>query len=455
MASAQGSILIVDDNEELLFALELYLKPHFKLIHTLRSPKNLLHQLEQVEYDIILLDMNFSAGVNSGNEGLYWLNRILEVSPTACVVLITAFGEVELAVKAIKDGAADFIQKSWDEEKILATIQSAYRQRKSRQEIKNLKAKQQHLSSQLNSNHEFLVGTSPAMKKVMEIVTKVAPTEANVLIVGENGTGKEVVARAIHNLSSRRNQVLINVDLGSLSETLFESELFGAKRGAFTDAKEDRIGRMELASGGTLFLDEIGNIPTNLQSKLLGALQNRAITPLGAAHPVPIDIRLISATNQNLESMIQAGCFREDLLYRINTITIALPPLRERIEDIPLLAQHFLDKYANHYLKEKMNLGALAIKKLCAYGWPGNVRELQHVMEKSVIMTNTLTLGEEDILINADAAQLKAGNFSLAEHERLLISKAIEACHGNISKASEKLGINRSTLYEKIKKYGL
>ena len=457
MAATGGRILIVDDNEELLFALQLYLAPYFKHIDILKSPKTLLNQLEREDYDLVLLDMNFASGINNGNEGLYWLKRILEVDAMACVVLITAYGEVELAVRAIKEGATDFIQKSWDEEKILATLQAAYRQRKSKQEIKSLKVKQHHLSNQIHAKHAFVVGSSPAMKKVMDTVAKVAPTEANVLIVGENGTGKEVIASAIHNLSNRHNQVLINIDLGSLSETLFESELFGAKKGAYTDAKEDRVGRMELASGGTLFMDEIGNIPLHLQSKLLGALQNREITPLGAQRSTPIDIRLISATNKNLETLIKEGLFREDLLYRINTITIELPPLRERLEDIPLLAQFFLERYCNHYQKDKMVLHPSAIKKLESHSWPGNIRELQHVIEKSVIMAASAKLSDEDILItgNKTAGLTNPSSFSLAEHERMLISKAVEACHGNISKAAEKLGINRSTLYEKMKKYGI
>jgi len=457
MPLPQGKILIVDDNEELLYALQLYLSPHFKKIDILKSPKQLLNQLEKDDYDLILLDMNFKAGTQTGNEGLYWMSRILERDPSSCVVLITAYGDVELAVNALKEGAADFIQKSWDEEKILSSILSAYQKRKSKLEIKRLKSSQQHLTNQLDDRFPLVIGKSPAMERVMETVHKVASTDANILLTGENGTGKEVVARAIHRLSKRKDQLFVGVDVGSLSETLFESELFGAKKGAYTDLRDDRVGRMVIASGGTLFLDEIGNISTHLQAKLLGAIQNREVTPLGANHPTSIDVRLISATNRNLHKMVTEGGFREDLLYRINTILIELPPLRERKEDIPLLAKFFLQKYADHYQKGNLELHPAAEKKLLAHSWPGNVRELQHVMEKAAILCGGNLLTADYIIPSGSHSSelLEPNNFSLTDHERILIVKALESCGGNISKAAQMLGINRSTLYDKMKRHDI
>lgn len=457
MPLPQGKILIVDDNEELLYALQLYLSPHFKKIDILKSPKQLLNQLEKDDYDLILLDMNFKAGTQTGNEGLYWMSRILERDPTSCVVLITAYGDVELAVNALKEGATDFIQKSWDEEKILSSILSAYQKRKSKMKIKRLRSSQQHLTNQIDNRFPLVIGKSLAMERVMETVHKVASTDANILLTGENGTGKEVVARAIHHLSKRKDQLFVGVDVGSLSETLFESELFGAKKGAYTDLHDDRVGRMVIATGGTLFLDEIGNISTHLQTKLLGVIQNREVTPLGANHPTSIDVRLISATNKNLHKMVTEGGFREDLLYRINTILIELPPLRERKEDIPVLAKFFLQKYADHYQKGNLELHPAAEKKLLAHSWPGNVRELQHVMEKAAILCSGNLLTADYILPSGShtGELLEPNNFSLTDHERILIVKALESCGGNISKAAQMLGINRSTLYDKMKRHGI
>jgi len=454
---AKPSILIVDDNEELHFALKVYLAPHFGIIEAIKNPNQVLSKIEKNNFDVILLDMNFNAGINNGNEGLYWLKRILEIDPNACVVMITAYGDIELAVKSMKEGAIDFIQKSWDDQKILSTLLSAYKQHCSRLEIKDLKEKQKHLNHQLNKHHHMITGNSPLMKKVMETVKKVAATDANILIVGENGTGKEVIAREIHNLSKRNDQVFINVDMGSIAETLFESELFGYKKGAFTDAKEDRVGRIEVANKGTLFLDEIGNIPIHLQPKLLSAIQNREIVPLGSSISKSIDVRLISATNQPLKSMVEKGIFREDLLYRINTITIELPPLRERVEDIPELASYFLKKYAEHYCKPNMTLQPSALKKLTGYNWPGNIRELQHTIERAIILSNSSVLNDTDITLNLPN-QLESdeeNRFSITSQEKRLIVQVLEVCNGNIKLASQKLGINRSTLYDKMKKYGI
>ncbi|MFA9371811.1 MAG: sigma-54-dependent transcriptional regulator [Labilibaculum antarcticum] len=455
--AGKGKLLIIDDNVELLFALQLFLKPHFAKIDTIKNPNQLLSQLEVDEYDVYLLDMNFKAGINSGNEGLYWLNRILDFDSNACVVLITAYGDVELAVKAMKEGAVDFIQKSWDENKILSTLLSAYKLRNSKLEIKGLKEKQKQINHQINKNTQFVRGNSKGMLNVFRTVEKVAATKANVLITGENGTGKEVIARELHLLSHRKDQVFVSVDLGSLSENLFESELFGSKKGAFTDAKEDRMGRFELASGGTLFLDEIGNVPIHLQTKLLTAIQNKQIVPVGGNSPVEVDVRILAATNCNLLEMAAEGLFREDLLYRLNTITIELPPLRERIDDIPELAEFFLQKYADQYNKGECTLEKSAIKKLSQYSWPGNIREFQHIIEKSVILSDTKKLSASDVLIGEGFQLSKKilDSFNLTDNEKLLIEKVIKHTGGNVSLAAKELGINRSTLYDKIKKYDL
>jgi two-component system response regulator HydG len=455
--AGKGKLLIIDDNEELLFALQLFLNSHFAKIDTIKNPNQLLSQLDKEDYDVYLLDMNFKAGINSGNEGLYWLKRILEFDVNACVILITAYGDVDLAVRAMKEGAVDFIQKSWDENKILSTLLSAYKLRNSKLEIKGLKEKQKQINHQINKNTQFVRGNSKAMQEVFRTVEKVAATEANVLMIGENGTGKEVIARELHLLSHRKDQVFVSVDLGSLSDNLFESELFGSKKGAFTDAKEDRMGRFELASGGTLFLDEIGNVPIHLQTKLLTAIQNKLIVPVGGNSPVEVDVRILAATNCNLLEMVSNGTFREDLLYRLNTIMIELPPLRERIDDIPELADFFLQKYASQYNKGECTLEKLAVKKLSQYSWPGNIREFQHIIEKSVILSDTQKLSASDVLIGEGFQLSKKilDSFNLTDNEKFLIEKAIKHTGGNMSLAAKELGINRSTLYDKIKKYDL
>ncbi|MDM8159835.1 sigma-54 dependent transcriptional regulator [Labilibaculum sp. K2S] len=455
--AGKGKLLIIDDNEELLFALQLFLNSHFAKIDTIKNPNQLLSQLDVDEYDVYLLDMNFKAGINSGNEGLYWLKRILEFDANACVVLITAYGDVELAVKAMKEGAVDFIQKSWDENKILSTLLSALKLRNSKLEIKGLKEKQKQINHQINRNTQFVKGSSNAMNEVFRTVEKVAGTEANVLIVGENGTGKEVIARELHLSSHRKDQVFVSVDLGSLSDNLFESELFGSKKGAFTDAKEDRMGRFELASGGTLFLDEIGNVPLHLQTKLLTAIQNKQVVPVGGNSPVEVDVRILAATNCNLFEMVSNGTFREDLLYRLNTITIELPPLRERIEDIPELAVFFLQKYADQYQKGECVFEKSALKKLSQYSWPGNIREFQHIIEKSVILSDTKKIAAVDVLLGEELQLSKKilDSLNLSDNEKFLIEKAVKHTGGNLSLAAKELGINRSTLYDKIKKYDL
>ncbi|MDE5420307.1 sigma-54 dependent transcriptional regulator [Labilibaculum sp. DW002] len=455
--AGKGRLLIIDDNAELLFALQLFLNTHFEKIDTIKNPNLLLSKLEEQEYDVYLLDMNFKAGVNSGNEGLYWMNRILEFDSNACVILITAYGDVELAVKAMKEGAVDFIQKSWDESKILSTLLSAVKLRKSKLEVKGLKEKQKQINHQINKNINFVKGESEAMTQVFRTVDKVAKTDANVLIIGENGTGKELIAREIHLQSTRKDEVFVSVDLGSLSESLFESELFGSKKGAFTDAKEDRIGRFELASGGSLFLDEIGNIPLNLQAKLLTAIQNKQIIPLGGNSPINVDVRIVVATNSNLFQMVADGLFREDLLYRLNTIVIDIPSLKDRSEDIPELVDFFLNKYAKLYKREELTFDKSALKKMGQYSWPGNIRELEHVIEKSVILADTNKVGATDVLIGDDNQISKkiVESLNLNENEKFLIEKAIKHTGGNMSLAAKELGINRSTLYDKLKRYDL
>jgi len=456
MSKYQGKVLIVDDNRELLSALKMMLSQHFVEVQTEKNPNLLPTLLRQEQYDLILLDMNFSAGVSTGNEGLYWMHKIHEIDHRITIVFITAYGDVELAVKSMKEGATDFIQKSWDEDKILSTMISAFRLHQSKLEIQTLKNKQKHLSEEMEKDHTVHWCRSDKMKRVYDMIDKVAPTDANILLTGENGTGKEVIAREIHKRSRRKHEIFVNVDLGAVSESLFESELFGHIKGAFTDAKTDRAGRFEIASGGTLFLDEIGNLPMKLQGKLLSTLQNRTIMPVGASKPVPIDVRLISATNQPLFDMVENNHFREDLLYRINTIQIDIPPLRERQEDIPGLANFFTEQYCAKYRKTSLSINQQTMEKMQAYHWPGNIRELQHSIEKAVILSDTDEI-QPDFLFPEKITSFKPhqNSFNLEENEKHIIASALEKFRGNISLTAEKLGINRSTLYAKIRKYGL
>ena len=450
-----GNILIVDDNKNVLSALSLLLQSEFKKVDTISNPNRLPHELQTNDYDVILLDMNFSAGISTGNEGIYWLNEIKKTNPTIEVVMFTAYGDIELAVKATKNGAADFILKPWDNDKMIATLNSACNLRKSNNEVKKLKTKEQSLISEINKEQKLLIGTSVPMLKILQLISKVAKTDANILITGENGTGKEVIAREIHRQSLRSNQLMVSVDMGSIPETLFESELFGHKKGAFTDAIEDRMGKFQLADKGTLFLDEIGNIPLHLQSKLLVALQTRTVVPVGSNKENQVDIRLICATNQNVEQMVASEIFREDLLYRINTIHIEVPPLRERLEDIELLATYFIRKFGNKYNKPSLKFSTNTISKLQKYNWPGNVRELEHTIEKSVILATSDILTPDDFTFKS----LKKINTSppqtIEEMEKQMINRAIENNDGNLSAAATQLGITRQTLYNKMKKYDI
>lgn len=444
-----GTVLLVDDNKSVLTSLELLLEERFDQVETASHPNRILSVLDTQTIDLVILDMNFSAGVNTGNEGLFWLRRIQEIAPGLPVIMLTAYGDVELAVKALKSGAADFVLKPWDNEILLEKIETALqsatgnkRKSKSRKEV----------PSRLREP-AMIIGHSPAMMKLIKIVTKVAKTDANVLITGENGTGKEMLAREIHRLSLRSRREIVNVDMGAVSESLFESELFGHEKGAFTDARESRAGKFEAASGGTLFLDEIGNLPLSLQAKLLAALQNREITRLGSNRKIPVDIRLITATNRNLPEMVAQSLFREDLFYRLNTIQIEIPPLRKRREDIPLFTDYFLKKYTDLYKRTEITLHPLALEKLQNYDWPGNIRELQHTIEKAVILAERNRIRAADLFIQPGKTVAFNEVSNLNEVERQAIEAAITQNEGNLTAAAEQLGVSRQTLYNKLKRF--
>lgn len=452
---ARGNVLIVDDNKSILSALEILLSPDFQTVTTLSDPNQIPTELRKKEYNLVILDMNFTSGINSGNEGIYWLGRIKETYPEISVVMITAYGDVELTVKALKLGATDFFLKPWDNNKLLATLKSAIQLNWSKKEVNQLREKEKGLKNVINKDQKFIVGSSPKLVQVLNLVRKVAKTDANILITGENGTGKELIAQEIHRISDRAQEVMVNVDMGAITETLFESELFGHMKGAFTDARENRPGKFEVADKGTLFLDEIGNLSFHLQAKLLAAIQNRQIARIGSNQMIPIDIRLICATNKNLESMVSEGLFREDLLYRINTIQIEVPPLRDRGDDILVLSDFFLKKYSSKYNKPTLRINQQAQDKLLKYSWPGNIRELQHTIEKAVILSEGNVLKPEDFFMRPllSAKQTKA-DLTLDDMEKRMIHHAIEKYNGNLSAAADQLGITRQTLYNKIKKIG-
>ncbi|MFC2097535.1 sigma-54-dependent transcriptional regulator [Bacteroidota bacterium] len=457
MIKEEGKILIVDDNRSVLNSLKLFLEDEFKYVETTTNPNTLPSLLQKGNIDVVLLDMNFSAGRNTGNEGLFWLKEILKYDATVSVVLITAYGNIELAIKAIKEGAVDFVIKPWDNKMLLSTLQTALKLRRSTLEVKDLKYKQKQLNRNLNEKYNVFRSNSPKMLEIYDTLGKISKTDVNVLILGENGSGKEIIAREIHSMSMRNDEAYISVDLGAIGESLFESELFGHKKGAYTDAKEDRMGRIEIASGGTLFLDEIGNVPVSLQVKLLTLLQNREVIPLGSNTPVPIDIRLVCATNMNLNEMVNEKLFREDLLYRINTIQIEIPPLRERKEDIPPLTDYFLKQFSDKYLKSGLKINSDAYAKLEEYQWPGNIRELKHTVEKAVILSDSKLLKPENFYFNVKAKEkyLLKERVTLEESEKLVISRALKNNNGNISHTARELNIRRQTLYAKIQKYGL
>ena len=449
--SKQGKILIVDDNKSILTALKILLGSYFEQVVTLPSPNGIASALRETNFDVILLDMNFSAGINSGNEGFYWLSEVKRLSPDSQVVLFTAYADIDLAVRAMKEGAADFIVKPWDNAKLIATLMSVYNLSLSRREVKQLR----EIKREFNNGSQMFWGRSSVMEELKKMVVKVAGTDATVLITGENGTGKEMLAREIHQFSARRDESLVTVDMGALTETLFESELFGHVKGAFTDARSDRAGKFEAASGGTLFLDEIGNLPFHLQSKLLTAIQSRKVVRVGSNAQVPVDIRLICATNQNLPRMVNEGTFREDLLYRINTIHMNLPPLRNRKEDIFPLAIMFMDRYRSKYGKEIKGITDGARVKLETYPWCGNIRELQHAVEKAVILCEGDHLTGADFLLAAQEITEVDRAVTLDEMEQVMIRTALVKHKGNLSLVAAQLGVSRQTLYNKIRKFNL
>jgi DNA-binding NtrC family response regulator len=457
MQAKQGDILIVDDNTSVLNSLQLLLKRYFRSVTPINTPNQIPYILSTKNIDVVLLDMNFTAGVNTGNEGIFWLRKILKQDPSIVVIMITAYGDIELAVKAIKEGATDFITKPWDNQKLLATLQAALKLHISSNEIRKLKLKQRQITEDINRNYSQIIGDSEVMNELIKTINKVAKTDANILLLGENGTGKELIAREIHRQSKRNHKDFVSIDMGSLSETLFESELFGHIKGAFTDAKDDRIGRFEAASGGTLFLDEIGNLSFSLQAKLLTAIEQKKIIPVGTNKEIPVDIRLISATNKDLPAFVRDNLFREDLFYRLNTVQIIVPPLRDRMNDIILLSEFYLNQYAGKYERFPIKYTAKALEKLKSHSWPGNVRELRHTIEKAVILCESDTLGPEDFSLNTDAETLTNINkvISLDEGEKLIINNSLKNNNWNISETAKELGIGRQTLYRKIHKYGL
>lgn len=456
MTAEGGKILMIDDDEDVLLAAKMLLKKQNHHVIIEKNPNKIPFLLNNDTYDVILLDMNFSKDITSGKEGFYWLEKILEKDPQAVVILITAFGDVEMAVKALKQGATDFVLKPWQNEKLISTISTAIKLRQSYSEVDKLRKAKEMLEEQISKPFGEIIGQSTAIKEVFALIDKVAKTDANVLILGENGTGKELIARAIHQRSLRKDNSFVSVDMGAITETLFESELFGHKKGAFTDAREDRPGRFELANGGTLFLDEIGNLSLSLQSKLLSALQARQVTRVGSNQSIPVDIRLICATNMPLHQMVKEGTFRQDLLYRINTVEIKVPPLADRMEDIPLLAQHYLEHYAKKYHKSVTTISPGAADKLKRYAWPGNIRELQHSIERAVIMTDSNSLQESDFLFSRPvSSSASPETLNLDEVEKAAIIKALSLYSGNISKAADELGLTRASLYRRMEKYGL
>lgn len=456
MAKAKGHILIVDDNVSILNSLEFLLKHHFEKITTIRSPNQILNKIQSGYPDIVLLDMNFTAGLNTGNEGIFWLHKILNADPGAVVVLITAYGDVELAIKAIKEGAVDFILKPWDNNKLLATLQSALKLSNSRKQVKQLQLKEKQLKGDISKEFSEIIGKSEAMKDLQKNIHKVAKTDASILLLGENGTGKELIAREIHRLSKRNHKDFVSVDLGALAETLIESELFGHLKGAYTDAKDNRIGRFETADKGTLFLDEIGNLVYPMQAKLLTAIEQRVITPLGSNRQLKVDTRIICATNKDVKAMVKQGMFREDLYYRINTVQIEIPPLRSRGDDIILLAEHYLREFSTRYDRRGIKFSDKSIKKLKAYQWPGNVRELRHTVERAVILADSATLVPEDFAFMDENLRLDfiLPRMKLEEVEKHMIALSLKNNNGNIAEAARELGIGRQTLYRKIEKYG-
>ncbi len=457
MQKYEGKILLVDDDPGIRDSAQMFLKQIFPVVRTESSPEKIPQILEKEDFDVILLDMNFQKGEINGREGLSWLERILKIDARAMVVLITAYGDIDLAIQSIKAGAADFIVKPWKNQELLATILSGIRLKKASAEVFRLQETSEKLSKDIDKNYSIFIGNSYPVKKVKEMIARISETDADVLILGKNGTGKELVAREIHRNSARKNKVFINVDLGAISESLFESELFGHTKGAFTDAHQDRPGRFELASGGTIFLDEIGNLSLPLQVKLLSVLENRRITKIGSTIEIPVDIRLICATNQNLYQMVNERRFREDLLYRINMVEIHVPSLKERKDDIPLLINHYLEVFKQKYHKPKLRISQNTLGKLKKYPWPGNVRELKNAVERAIILGNSGQLSPSSLFVPGYSVSetQSEDSFDLKKNEKQLILRAINHNRGNITYAARDLGIARAALYRRMKKHGI
>ncbi len=449
----QAVVLIVDDNKDVLSALEILLDDEFDLT-TISNPNQIPNTIQGKRPDVVLLDMNFTGKVNTGNEGIFWLKKIKEFDASIEVIMFTAYGEVHVAVNAMKEGASDFVLKPWNNDKLVATLKAAVRLSRSQRNSEKLKLHKNYLEEEITQSRNPFIGKSSAFNKIIQTIEKVGPTDASVLITGENGTGKSLLAREIHLKSKRQNEAFITVDLGSLSESLFESELFGYKKGAFTDAKTDKAGRLITANGGTLFLDEIGNLSPNLQMKLLNVLQEKRITPLGSNKSEPLDIRLISATNRPVSLLVSNQEFREDLLYRINTITLEMPPLRNRVDDIPLLANAFIEKFKRKYKRQELRCSKPFFKALKEYEWPGNIRELEHVIEKCVILNQSGILETEDLDVR-NKQNMKKMSGSLEEIEKQAILAALKKHQGNMIRAARELDITRQTIYNKMKKYDL
>jgi len=453
MATQKGNILIVDDNKSILSALEILLAPKFGIVTAIPNPNQIMPELRKQEYNLVILDMNFVAGTNTGNEGIYWLGKIREANPEISVVMITAYGDVDTAVRALKAGASDFVLKPFDNEKLLATLKLAIQLNLSKKEVRQLKERESELKKEINREQRCIIGSSPQITNILNLARKVAKTDANVLITGENGTGKELIAQEIHRLSGRSKEIMVSVDMGAITESLFESELFGHVKGAFTDARENRQGKFEIAHNGTLFLDEIGNLSFHLQAKLLAAIENRQISRIGSNELIPVNIRLIFATNKDLESMVREGLFREDLLYRINTIHMEMPPLRERGNDIITLAEFFLGRFSKKYNKPVIKINHQALDKLMSYSWPGNIRELQNTIEKAVILCETAVIKPEDLYLRP-VKEIKNLDpiTTIEEMEERMMLLAVERNNGNFTAAAEQLGITRQTLYNRLKK---
>lgn len=466
MATQEGNILIVDDDEDILIAGKLLLKRHYRQVDTCPDPAEISGLMEKTAYAAILLDMNFGPGKSSGSEGFYWLKEILRKDEDAVVVLITAHGGVDVAVEAMKMGATDFISKPWQNEKVVATLSASVKLRQSRSEAEKLKQTNSALVEVASAAKQPMLGNSDAMQSVHRMIKRAAPTDANVLILGENGTGKELAARALHQQSTRRDKVFMSVDLCAVTESLFESELFGHKKGAFTGATSDRIGRLQAADGGTLFLDEIGNLPLHLQAKLLSVLEQRQVSPVGATRPLDIDIRVITATNLPKSQLVNEDVFRQDLLFRLNTVEITLPPLRERSDDIPTIAEYYADLYCRKYAQAPKAFSDAAMRAMVDYNWPGNIRALRHAIERAVILSESEKFEASDLQIDNGAASFSGSDESQQDHgadaelnlerlEKQAIQRALKASLYNISHASRSLGLTRAALYRRMEKHDI